>query len=68
MRNYKSESVASIQRRSLFSDLLETSIYVLSASCVPPPLKLLRSWNIEKQKQNRKEENKNTNYLFIIDL
>ena len=52
----------------MFSDLLETSIYVLPASCVPPPLKLLRSWNIEKQKQNRKEENKNTNYLFIIDL
>ena len=36
MRYYKSDSIASIQRRSLFSDLLETSIHYSSTSCLLP--------------------------------
>ena len=69
MRNYKSESIASMQSTFFVFGFTWNTIYESPTSCVSPLCKNIEKLEYWKTKKKKEEGNdKNSNYLFIIKL
>ena len=70
MRNYKSESIASIQSTFFVFGFTWNTINESPNSCVSPLCKNIEKLEYWKTKKKKREEgnDKNSNYLFIIKL